>query len=83
MQGYIPMQLVAPNAVSTAVMTDAMICSVHFSVSLLLIKYLLSAFRFYIVCRAERVGANAPFAHSPDPDDAVATANEPMGIFSW
>ena len=30
---YIPMQLVAPSAVSTAVMTDAMICSVHFRVS--------------------------------------------------
>ena len=42
------MHEVAPSAVSTAVITDAMICSVHFSVSLLLIKYLLSAFRFYI-----------------------------------
>ena len=34
---YIPIQLVAPSAVSTAVMTDAMICSVHFRVSFLVI----------------------------------------------
>ncbi|SEN33252.1 hypothetical protein SAMN04487902_11222 [Prevotella sp. ne3005] len=31
---YIPMHEVAPSAVSTAVITDAMICSVHFRVSL-------------------------------------------------
>ena len=43
---YIPMHEVAPSAVSTAVITDAMICSVHFSVSFLVIIYLLSAFRF-------------------------------------
>ena len=30
---YIPMHEVAPSAVSTAVITDAMICSVHFNVS--------------------------------------------------
>ena len=38
------MHEVAPSAVSTAVITDAMICSVHFSVSLFVIKYLLSVF---------------------------------------
>ena len=38
---YIPMHEVVPNAVSTAVITDAMICSVHFNVSLLLIIHLL------------------------------------------
>ena len=38
---YIPMHEVAPSAVSTAVITDAMICSVHFNVSLLLIIHLL------------------------------------------
>ena len=39
---YAPMQLVAPRAVSTAEMIEASICSVHFSVSFLLIAYLLS-----------------------------------------
>ena len=34
---YIPMHEVAPSAVSTAVITDAMICSVHFNVSFLVI----------------------------------------------
>ena len=38
------MHEVAPSAVSTAVITDAMICSVHFRVSLFVIKYLLSVF---------------------------------------
>ena len=41
---YIPMHEVAPSAVSTAVITDAMICSVHFKVSFLVIIYLLSAY---------------------------------------
>ena len=41
---YIPMHEVVPSAVSTAVITDAMICSVHFRVSLFVIKYLLSVF---------------------------------------
>ena len=44
---YIPMHEVAPSAVSTAVMTDAMICSVHFSVSLFVIIYLLSCRKCY------------------------------------
>ena len=43
-RGYIPMHEVVPSAVSTAVITDAMICSVHFRVSLFVIKYLLSVF---------------------------------------
>ena len=30
---HTPIQLVAPNAVSTAVIIDAKICSVHFNVS--------------------------------------------------
>ena len=38
---YIPMHEVVPSAVSTAVITDAMICSVHFRVSLFVIKFLL------------------------------------------
>jgi len=38
---YMPMHEVAPSAVSTAVITDAIICSVHFSVSFLLIIHLL------------------------------------------
>ena len=33
MQGYTPIQLVAPSAVSTAVIIDANICSVHLIVS--------------------------------------------------
>ena len=37
--GYIPMHEVAPSAVSTAVITDAMICSVHFNVSFFVILY--------------------------------------------
>ena len=37
-----PTQLVVPRAVSTAEMIEASICSVHFSVSFLLIAYLLS-----------------------------------------
>ena len=41
---YMPMHEVVPSAVSTAVITDAMICSVHFRVSLFVIKYLLSVF---------------------------------------
>ena len=32
---YIPMQLVAPSAVTIAVATDAMICTMNFSVSFL------------------------------------------------
>ena len=36
-----PMHEVAPRAVSTAVITDAMICSVHFNVSFLVIIHLL------------------------------------------
>ena len=36
---YIPMHEGAPSAVSTAVITDAMICSVHFNVSFFVILY--------------------------------------------
>ena len=36
---YMFTQLVAPSAVSTAVITDAMICSVHFKVSFLVIVF--------------------------------------------
>ena len=39
---YSPMQDVVPRAVSTAEMIDARICSVHFSVSFFVIRYLLS-----------------------------------------
>jgi hypothetical protein len=36
---YNPMQLVAPRAVSTAEIIEARICSVHLSVSFLVISY--------------------------------------------
>ena len=45
---YNPMHEVAPSAVSTAVITDAMICSVHFRVSLFDINSSFLPFRFYI-----------------------------------
>ena len=38
---YSPMHEVVPRAVSTAEMIDARICSVHFSVSFFVIRYLL------------------------------------------
>ena len=99
------MHEVAPSAVSTAEITDAMICSVHFKVSFLVILYPPFCLNVLHHCHLER-----PFvisseverslhalrlvemtgegcrddrlAHSPFPDDAVATANELMGIFS-
>ena len=36
---YAPMQLVAPSAVTMAVATDAMICTINFNVSFLLIAF--------------------------------------------
>ena len=44
----LPMHEVAPSAVSTAEITDAMICSVHFKVSLFDINSSFLPFRFYI-----------------------------------
>ena len=41
------MQLVAPSAVTMAVATDAMICTINFKVSFLLI--ILTFFNFYIL----------------------------------
>ena len=49
MQGYTPIQLVVPSAVRMAVITDAIICSVHFKVSRFVIICPLSYFWFYII----------------------------------
>ena len=99
------MHEVAPSAVSTAEITDAMICSVHFKVSLFDIYSSFLPFRFYIgvissapsvissvverslhaLRLVEMTGEGCRddiLAHSPFPGDAVATANELMGIFS-
>ena len=42
---YTPIHEVVPRAVSTAEIIDAMICSVHLSVSFFVISYLLSVNR--------------------------------------
>ena len=102
------MHEVAPSAVSTAVITDAIICSVHFSVSLFDINSSFLPFRFYIGVISSEVERSLHalrlverslhalrlvemtgegcrddiLAHSPFPDDAVATAKLEMGIFS-
>ena len=54
---YIPMQLVAPSAVTIAVATDAMICTMNLMVSffvMVLIFIFCHFYNFYIV---QRVGA--------------------------
>ena len=92
------MHEVAPSAVSTAVITDAIICSVHFRVSLFDINSSFLPFRFYIGVISSEVERSLHalrlvemtgegcrddiLAHSPFPGDAVATANELIGIFS-
>ena len=92
------MHEVAPSAVSTAEITDAMICSVHFKVSFLVINSSFLPYRFYIGVISSEVERSLHalrlvemtgegcrddrLAHSPFPGVAVATANELMGIFS-
>ena len=44
---YIPMQLVAPSAVTIAVATDAMICTMNLSVSLLVMVLIFKFYHFY------------------------------------
>ena len=62
---YIPIQLVVPNAVRMAVITDAIICSVHFKVSRFVIIFLLSFVNalFYLA----KGLAPLAFDHSPPP----------------
>ena len=43
---YIPMQLVAPSAVTIAVATDAMICTMNLMVSLFVIIFIFYLFTF-------------------------------------
>ena len=42
--GYAPIQLVAPSAVTMAVATDAMICTMNLNVSLFVMVFFLSFF---------------------------------------
>ena len=44
---YIPMQLVAPSAVTIAVATDAMICTMNFSVSFFVMVLIFKFYHFY------------------------------------
>ena len=55
---YTPIQLVAPSAVTMAVATDAMICTMNLNVSLLVIILLL----FYPFTLLSKRGAFAPSA---------------------
>ena len=57
---YTPIQLVAPSAVTMAVATDAMICTMNLNVSLLLIIHLLF-YPFTLLLLSKR-GAFAPSA---------------------
>ena len=54
---YIPMQLVAPSAVTIAVATDAMICTINLSVSLLVMVLIFKFNHFYNFYIVQRVGA--------------------------
>ena len=44
---YMFMQLVAPSAVTIAVATDAMICTINLSVSLLVMVFIFKYYHFY------------------------------------
>ena len=46
---YIPMQLVAPSAVTIAVATDAMICTMNLMVSFFVMVLIFKFYHFYIV----------------------------------
>ena len=54
---YMLMQLVAPSAVTIAVATDAMICTINLSVSLLVMVLIFKYYHFYNFYIVQRVGA--------------------------
>ena len=54
---YIPMHDVAPRAVTIAVATDAMICTINLSVSLLVMVLIFKFYHFYNFYIVQRVGA--------------------------
>ncbi len=54
---YIPMQLVAPSAVTIAVATDAIICTMNLNVSLLVMVLIFKFNHFYNFYIVQRVGA--------------------------
>ena len=54
---YMFMQLVAPSAVTIAVATDAMICTINLSVSLLVMVFIFKFYHFYNFYIVQRVGA--------------------------
>ena len=54
---YMFMQLVAPSAVTIAVATDAMICTINLSVSLLVMVLISKFYHFYNFYIVQRVGA--------------------------
>ena len=54
---YMFMQLVAPSSVTIAVATDAMICTINLSVSLLVMVLIFKFNHFYNFYIVQRVGA--------------------------
>ena len=54
---YMFMQLVAPSAVTIAVATDAMICTINLSVSLLVMVLIFKFYHFYNFYIVQRLGA--------------------------
>ena len=54
---YMFMQLVAPSVVTIAVATDAMICTINLSVSLLVMVLIFKYYHFYNFYIVQRVGA--------------------------
>ena len=54
---YMFMQLVAPSAVTIAVATDAMICTINLSVSLLVMVLIFKYYHFYNFYIVQRVWA--------------------------
>ena len=62
---YIPMQLVAPRAVTIAVATDAMICTMNFSVSFFVMVLIFKFYHFYIVQREDQGDGALSYASSP------------------
>ena len=58
---YMPMQLVAPRAVTIAVAIDAIICTMNLMVSLFVMVLIFKFYHFYNFY-IKRVGAFAPHA---------------------
>ena len=54
---YIPMQLVAPRAVTIAVAIDAIICTMNLMVSLFVMVLIFKFYHFYNFYIVQRVGA--------------------------